>query len=1001
MQRTRDELRAAFKEAYASLNAAQKKAVNTIDGPVMVIAGPGTGKTQILALRIANILLSTDTAPESILALTFTDAGAVNMRARLAVYLGGEAYRVPVFTFHAFSEHLIRTYPEAYDRIVGGRLATDVERNTYIEQLLDDGAFRHLRPPGNPTFHVGTILRQLSELKREAINPDALARIIAQQEAQLAATERVHEKGAHKGKVRGEYQKLEKVIERNRELLVVYRQYEALLVQDHVYDYDDMILETIATLEQNEDMRLSVQETYQYILADEHQDVNGGQNRILKLISEYHDRPNIFVVGDEKQAIFRFQGASLENFLYFENAFGEAEIIALTENYRSGQTILDTAHSLIAVDEGPLKELRIPLTARADAVAGQVLVTQFGHQAIEDDELVARIQAELADGTAPEEIAVIVRTNREVEAVAGRLRGAGLTVMATADTDALVHPITRSIIALATAAVDPRDELALAEVLHGAYTGIERADLVRILAAQNYQQSLTALIADPVAATVSDPVPFERLTAALQAAAAGEGAESPHRLLARLLTDTGLIHHVTTHDPVNGPMLIRRLYDEVEAMVQRDPTISLRGVLDTFARYQRYGLSITVPFIRVSSGAITVMTAHKAKGLEFEVVFAPHMLDTMWGGSTRSSFFTLPITRHVDATPLDARDDERRLFYVLLTRAKRAVYLSYAERNADGKECTPSQFISELNAELLDSEINETAAAAFDPLAAVAPPPPSVLSVDVFTALFAERGLSATALNNYRKSPWNFIYRNLLRLPDVRSESLLFGSAVHDVLEAVTRHWTAERTLPSDTDLLSFIRRALSRLPLSATEYTRLHDRALQALVPYTASFTERLSVAAEVEQKISVRFQTGVPALPELTLTGKLDRLDLDESGRVLRVVDYKTGKPKTRAVIEGTTKGSDGGYKRQLVFYALLLELQENERLRTRTGVISFVEPDSRGTHRADEVFTIKDDDIADLRTSITEMVQVITTGSFLELPCDDAQSEYCHLVDLLRGR
>lgn len=997
-ERNREECRAAFQKAYASLNAAQKQAVDTVEGPVMVVAGPGTGKTQVLTLRIANIILTTDTAPESILALTFTDAGAVNMRDRLRVFLGSEAYRVPIFTFHAFCEHLIRTYPESYERIIGGRLASDIERSAMIESVLESGAFPHLRPPGNPIFHLGTIARQLDELKREAIGPSELSRIIAEQEALLANIEPVHTKGAHKGKPRSEYRDQQKVIARNQELLAVYQRYEALLRAEHLYDYNDMVLETISALENSEDMRLSVQELYQYVHADEHQDVNHSQNRILELITSYHAQPNVFVVGDEKQAIFRFQGASLENFLYFSDTFGDTTVIALTENYRSGQTVLDTAHSLIAVDGGPLKELRVPLVAKKTE-SGSVRLTQYSHQVLEDDALVASIKESLSEGTPPSEVAVIVRTNREVEAVAERLAAAGIDVASTAGADVLTHPVTDSISTLLSAVFHPENASALASILHSGFVGIDRTDLVRVLAAQSYDAPLLSIVSDETAlraAGVRTVEPFLKLMDAIHTAHELDGIEPPHRIVSTLLQETGFLDHVATNDPVAGTRLVRCLYDEIEGVVRSNKAATLKHVLDTLDQHRRYGVALNVPALPSSAEAVHIMTAHKAKGLEFEVVFAPHLLDSAWGGSKKKSFFTIPLS-NLSNDAIDIDDDERRLLYVLLTRAKRTIRLSYAERSVEGKDKSPSRFIAELDAELLehrDSSVGESHA---DLLASVRPMPRPSLDPQLFKVLLEQRGVSATSLNNYLESPWTFVYRNLLRMPAVQSESLLFGNVVHDVLEWATKRRSTAGALPDPTELKVRIDRALGRLPLSDTERSRLHQRAFAALVPYTEWLAKTLPPVTREEFKLSVKLPTGLPELPELLLTGKLDRLDVGEDGRLLRVVDYKTGKPKTRGQIEGSTKDSEGNYKRQLVFYALLLQLHGDQNLQTRNGAISFVEPNQNGDIK-EEVFTVTDDELAGLKQDILTLASSVIDGSFMAAPCDPDRCDYCHLVALL---
>ena len=281
---SKNNLPSAFSLAYRELNKDQKKAVDTIEGPVLVIAGPGTGKTQILTLRIANIILTTDTAPENILALTFTENAALTMQNRLRQYLGSQAFRVPIYTFHGFAEHLINTYPEYFGRLIGGQPLTDLQKIDYLTAILEGGAYKKLRPYGNPDSYTKPLLDEISRLKREYIKPDDLAVILAKQEEQLEQTEKTHQKGAHKGKIKGEYLKLSGSLEKNRELLDVYRSYEAILVKEQKYDFEDMLGETITALEKEEEFLRLVQEVYHYVLADEHQDVNGSQNRLLAYV---------------------------------------------------------------------------------------------------------------------------------------------------------------------------------------------------------------------------------------------------------------------------------------------------------------------------------------------------------------------------------------------------------------------------------------------------------------------------------------------------------------------------------------------------------------------------------------------------------------------------------------------------------------------------------------------------------------------------------------------
>ncbi len=993
----------AFLAAVASLNEAQRQAVETIEGPVMVIAGPGTGKTQILTLRIANILLKTDLQPENILALTFTDSGAKAMRERLRRYIGVTAYRVPIYTFHGFADRLIAQYPDAFPRIIGGRTITDVEKVELIESLLEDPALTVLRPLGNHTYYVPYLISILSHLKQEYVTPDDLAVIIERQEKLLGETERIHEKGAHKGKVRGEYSKLEKTIAKNRELEHVYRRYEAALRSERWYDFDDMIMETVRALSSNEEMLRDLQETFQYILADEHQDVNGAQNKILEQLCNFHEAPNIFVVGDEKQAIYRFQGASLENFLYFTDAFKNVTQISLTENYRSGQTILDTAQALITVPDEDLMRLRVPLIAAAVDEA-MVTTREFSHQAVEDEWLVSAIQEEVSAGTALEEIAVILRTNREVEAVAERLRRSGIAVTASAEGDILTHPVTQAIEALINFVLTDTDEGALFSVLHGAYWGISTDDLVKIASARSFDSSLASILSDEEklqALGVAEPKKALRVMEVLRTAREREVHEAPHRVLEYLLQASGFLAHVIEYDPFEGVRVVRRLYDEIEALVIRDGVGTLREVNKTIALRRRYGLPLQAPFITTSTAAVQVMTAHKSKGLEFKTVFVPHVQDANWGGRTHRTMFDVPLARYRDTSEGDPIDDERRLLYVALTRAKRRLHLSFARESILGKPAIVSRLTADLAAAPLTVVDTVSFEADFSPVAALRGDGEFTLQLETLRTLVCARGLSATSLNNLLQNPWDYFYRNLLRVPEVQALHLQFGTAIHFVLERVTAHHTKTGNWPDMTSIKQSLEDALRRLPINTPEYTRLHAKGLEILAIYSEHLKRTLT-GVTTKEELSVRaiLSTGLSEIPEIPLTGKMDRVDIDADGQALRVVDYKTGKPKTRAAIVGDTASSDGSYKRQLTFYALLLELAGDDRYMTKEGVLSFVEPSPQGMIK-EESFTATDEEVAALREEIIGALSKFLTGEFLTDAALAEASEYKDLACAFMAR
>ncbi len=969
-----------FKHAYARLNKEQKKAVDAIDGPVMVIAGPGTGKTQILALRIANILDKTDTKPDNILALTFTDAGAHAMKERLRRYIGDTAYKVAVHTFHSFAGELIRRYPDAYPTIIGGRAATDIERFSMLEDIVNDSDLRELRPSGDPLYYVKKIPGAISDLKKEYITPDELSKRIAELKANLEARPKFHEKGAHKGKVRSDYAREEKRLNRLRELALVYRQYQAVLKDRHLYDFEDMIVETVKALEANEDMLRDLQETYQYILADEHQDVNEAQNKILELLAHFHDRPNIFAVGDEKQSIYRFQGASLDNFLYFEDRFPGTTIIQLTDNYRSTQRILDLAHALIKSEDPELSALRVPLRSAKEAPdEGREECRTFSHEAVEEEWLVKEVRKLLTEGVPAEEIAVIVRYNRDVEHLAGRLRAAGIDANASAESDILDHPITEMAENLMLASLEPTNESALFAVLTHDCWDINSGDLALVLAARSYNEPLRKIIGDKARLqelAASGAGKIERVGQVLDEARALSATKAPHFVLQFLLQESGLLAKVTKEDPREGVRVLRRFYDDIEAMVIENQATTLSAVVSQLKYRRAHGLPLNAPYIDVDQTAVQVMTAHKSKGLEFHTVFLPRTTDNAFGKADKRDHFKLPLSKHVVDDDESAEDD-RRLFYVAMTRAKTNLLISSSENTTSGKICEPSRFLYQLPAESITTIDTAAEEEVFKPEAVLERKHVSFrLKPELIKRLFLERGLAVTHLNNYLEDPGKYYLENLLRQPQPQTLPAMKGNAVHEILDRAVSSFKKTGEWMTMSEAQNQVKTALERMPIGESDLARLHADSLLILNSYLPRLAMMADKNSRAETAFRVILKTDDTELPEVPLTGKIDRIDHDSDGKVLRVVDYKTGKPKSRNEVEGKTKNGTGNYKRQLVFYALLLELYGVETADPEY-VISYVEPKERTGEIVEHTFNVTAAEVDELKQEILRVSKEIISG------------------------
>jgi len=954
-----------FNKIYRQLNAKQKEAVDTIDGPVMVVAGPGTGKTTVLTLRIANIMRKTDTPPDAILALTFTESGVHAMREKLSRLIGPAAYQVKIHTFHSFSNDTIKTYPDRFQRIIGAEHMEEIEQLRIIREILDSLKLKILRPKNDPSYYIKPVISAIKELKRENISPEKLLILIKNRTAANLDSS----PNLPPGKLAEEKRNLQK----NKELAKVYAAYEKVLAKKRLYDFEDMIMETIKILGRDKDLLLRLQEEYHYILADEHQDANNAQNRLLELLAGFHENPNIFIVGDEKQAIFRFQGASLENFLYFRRLYPKARMIALEESYRSHQKILDAAHSLISQNKIIGGETNFPLRSAVSFAPRRVLILEAADEISELGFVAEEIKRRIKSGAAPGKIAVLVRENKNTDPIERALRAAGMPVAKFSNADALSHVRIDAFLKFLEAAIAPTDEK-LAPILFFDFLRLEPHEVFVLL--ENARTGRRAILFEMRRAG------FSGLAAKLARFASIARNEPLVSGWNQIAEESGYFSHLVSLKENRELLpLYESLLRAVERFAERNKPALVKDFLEYLVEAREHGLSLSAE-AGVPDG-VAIMTAHRAKGLEFDSVFILHANDGVWGGKRNRQIFNLPLP---DGEEGHETEDERRLFYVALTRAKKEVTVSYHLRGGDGRERIPSRFLEEIHENHRTKE--KVSSKSFHKKI---PAPPRLLTDKKYLrALFLERGLSVTHLNNFLKCPWRYFFVDLIRIPQSQSPALLYGSAIHAALKIYFDAYRREETL-SIKKTLEFFKGTLRRTHLSEREFQTHLKEGERELKGFLSHWNFPRTIWNEY--KIA-GVPLGISADRQILLNGKLDKVELLPDGSV-NVVDYKTGRPKSRADIEGKTKGSEGDYKRQLVFYRLLLDGVGKWRM--KTGAIDFIKPDNSGRYHR-EIFEITDLEVAALKKLITDVSKQIFSLSFWDKICDEKDCKFCRLRELL---
>ena len=992
----------AFEELYKTLNPNQRKAVDAIEGPVMVIAGPGTGKTQILTLRIANILLKTDTAPEQILALTFTESGVTAMRKRLATIIGSRAYQVRISTFHSFCDDVIKRYPEYFPIIIGSRPITDVEQVAVMESVITKTPLELLRPWGDPTLYIRPAVSAIAELKREGIVPEVFASLVHTAKARLESTpDLYYESGAHQGKMRGKYADALKKINKNEELSRLYSAYEEALRDRQQYDFNDMIVEVLLALQNHPELLLILQETYQYFLIDEHQDTNNAQNKIIELLASFHESPNLFVVGDEKQAIFRFQGASLENFYYFKDRFAGALLIPLKENYRSTQPILDAAESLLAGTA----------SLESQQQTGKP-ISLYLFPNIENEHffIATHIKEKIDSGTLPNDIAILYRSNREAFSIASMLERMNIPYVIESDTDLFADSDVQTLILLLQAIAEfGRDEV-LTQLLHLPLLGIHPLDAYRLirLSSQKRLYGLFDIVLREEFREEAKLIAPERvvyLATLLLRLKELVGKVSVITFTEEVFRESGLLQHIlTSPQAITRMETIAGFFDEVRRFSEQTANATLAGFFQYLATLKMHNLTVKKTSTIIPAGKVRLMTAHRSKGLEFKVVYLAHAVAGIWGDrKDRELLPLLPDIYQLREISLTADDqaDERRLFYVALTRAKEEFILTAHTQDANGRERILSPFIQEIDPALVEIIATESYVSDFKqtfPLL-LEKPIEHVRQADAddrgyIKELFESQGFSVSALNNYLECPWKYFYRNLIRVPSTTTIHQYYGQAIHAALDAFFKRRVYEET--DATYLTQIYQKAVQNFPLSASDTETLLARGSRVLVAWYQAYKDdpAWNNAMKTEFRVAPVLCNGIK------LTGVFDRIDF-LGGNEVFIIDYKTGKPKSRNELEGKTKEASTNYYRQLIFYKILLECFDEGKYVMREGEIHFVEPDEKGKfHR--EVFSISDDAVTELRTVIDRTAEEIRSLSFWNSRCGDKECEFCALRNLMnRGK
>jgi DNA helicase-2/ATP-dependent DNA helicase PcrA len=1001
MSNHRDSLLQRFTEEYSRLNTAQRQAVDRIEGPVMVIAGPGTGKTQILSVRIGKILLETDAQPSNILCLTYTDAGVLAMRKRLVSMIGPDAYSVNLHSYHSFCNTVIQQNSHLFHKR-DLQPINELEQQQCLMKLIDgfDNDSPLKRYKTDAYFEAAALRDLFSSMKREGWTTEGLLQKIDEYITNVVPEEFANKVKLRKGiveltqKGKDEIERMEKL----KAAVQAFPAYQQILQDEKRYDFDDMIAWVIDVFEKQPDVLARYQEQFQYLLVDEYQDTSGSQNKLVELLISYWEVPNVFVVGDDDQSIFRFQGANMENMMTLAKKFEKDLLrVVLTENYRSVQPILDAAQHLIgnngqrltneytdlqkilSASHNELKDLHIAPVVRSVA-------SEF-----EENVLVAEeIKALIDEGVKPGCIAVIYKEHKAGDELQRFLQLQEVPVYVKRSVNLLREPLIKKVLSFLQYTVAETDipysgEQYLFNILHYDFYKIPPLRIAAIcheVMAQkrsrkdaSLRSHLSGLSKGSKGLLFSGDAVTDSL---VQVHTVLEGliTDSQNLPLLRwmetLFNEAGILSYIMQQpDKAVYMKQLNGFFDYVQDECRRNPDLDLSGLMAQIALLDEN--KIPVPLVQTAGNedGVNLLTCHGSKGLEYTYVFFIGCHSGLWEGKRKySGGYKLPSNLFQKVSVQENEEELRRLFFVAATRAEKYLYLSFPSNSNEGKSLEASRFLAEMNGdgslEVKPAPIPEETILKYSVLRYGLQQKPVLErgEKDFINSLLSNFKMNVTALNNYLDCPVKFYYQSLVRVPSAISESAQFGTSMHDALNAYYIRMMEEKAYPGKEVLLSRFSWHLHQhrevfTPVSLKRFT---DYGLQCLSAfYEAHFANSTGpdfIRTEVPLDAVV---DGIP------LKGFADKIQ--HWGAEIAITDFKTGsldKSNKRWEFAEPThpkKPEGGNYWRQAVFYKILSDHAKGKRPLLRSIDFLFVEPNSDGAFdhkliavtKADEDFVL----------------------------------------------
>ena len=892
------------------LSEAQREAVLHGDGPLLIIAGAGTGKTTVLTRRIAHLISSKRARPEEILALTFTEKAAVEMAERVDQLIPYGYAETWIGTLHAFGDHVLREAALESGLNPEFRVLTKPEQIIFLRERLFRLPLARFRPLGDPTKHLAALLTLVSRAKDEDVSP---AEYRAWAEAQAAAAASPEARQAAESQL---------------ELAAFYEACQTLLAEAGVVDFGDQIFRSLTLMRERPALLAKLRGRYRYFLVDEFQDTNHAQLEMVRLLAG-DAQANITVVGDDDQAIYRWRGAAAANLLAFRGLYPGSREIVLRDNHRSTQPILDASAQLISYNNpyrlevvaGIEKKLR---SRRSDGAP--VRHVHYDTGSAEADGVATLIDARLQAGARPRDVAILVRSNGDADAFLRALNVKGIPHRFSGSRGLYTREEVRLLVSFLRTLAQPDDSVPVFYLAASELYRVPEADLLRLNqhAKRKSRPLLDVLRELPKSeqlASVSGAAreAVARLIADLDRAAADLPRLRTGEVLYKFLQESGLLARLSRAATPEAELRVKniaRFFETVKAygdVAEHDRVPAFVTHLDLL---REAGDDPAVAEADFDEDAVQVLTVHKAKGLEFPIVFLVGCAEQKFPLQRRGDSLPLPdsLVKEAPFAGADAHmHEERRLFYVAMTRAKEELILTSAADYGTARPRKLSRFVVEA-LDLPSVTPLARKSQAREALARHQPEPDAVAPAQGAIPEAETLYLSYSHIDDYRTCPLKYRYVRVLRVPLLANHRVVYGSAVHKAIQRMFAARLEGRPF-LEGDLIAAFKDAWVSEGFLSREH---EERRLAAGADTLRRFFREEAAHPWSPSAVEQEFAFYVD---RTKVAGRYD-LVIEKDGHVT-ILDFKTG-----AVDDPKTAKERAAQSLQLDIYALA-HLRTKERL------------------------------------------------------------------------